>query len=164
MEERMAALFEPTDALLSAQYWGTCTREGYLEPEKMLMLSVLEDGLACFQEHLQAGDTRFREAEEWIMDDNSDYLFSFETICETLGLDPKHVRQELLRWKENLLATFPRCHAATSRGIRKRKQPKLILGTASGTRRGNPVPLSACATGARRPSLRPVPWASPEHP
>jgi hypothetical protein len=42
----------------------------------------------------------FKEAEEWIMEKNSDWFFSFENICETLELYPDYIRQGLLRWKE----------------------------------------------------------------
>jgi hypothetical protein len=32
-----------------------------------------------------------------------DGLLSFDTICETLGINPEYVRQGLLRWKEKRL-------------------------------------------------------------
>ena len=34
------------------------------------------------------------------MDRNDDWLFSFENLCEVLGLDPDFVRSGLARWKE----------------------------------------------------------------
>lgn len=76
------------------------TREG----EEGLMLAVLKDAIETFQIYLLAEDKRgkklFHEAEEWILETNSDWIFSFENICEVLGLDPNYVRQGLLGWKE----------------------------------------------------------------
>ncbi|MEK7210101.1 MAG: hypothetical protein AAB070_01645, partial [Candidatus Binatota bacterium] len=102
VEEKVTSLFQP-DTLLPAQYLETFRRKAPLEPEKRLMLSVLEDAVACFQKHLFSRDPRgralFRNAEEWIEEEGSDWLFSFENICEVLDLDPHYVRQGLLRWK-----------------------------------------------------------------
>jgi hypothetical protein len=85
-----------------------------LEPEKRLMLAVIEDAVACFQKYIHARDTRgrtmFREAEQWILEKNSDGLFSFESVCEVLGLNPDYVRHGLMQWKEAKLASRPRAN------------------------------------------------------
>ena len=47
----------------------------------------------------------FQEAEEWFLEKDSDELFSFGSICETLGLHPDHIRQGLMVWKEARLKT-----------------------------------------------------------
>ena len=69
-EERVASLFQP-DTLLPEQYLETFRRKAPLEPEKRLMLAVLEDAVACFQKYVLSRDNRgkgmFREAEEWIL-------------------------------------------------------------------------------------------------
>ncbi len=74
------------------------------EAEEGLMLAVLEDAIESFRTHVfsedKKGKQRFQEAEEWILETNSDWLFSFEIICEVLGLDHNYLRQGLLRWKE----------------------------------------------------------------
>ena len=102
VQEKVGSLFQP-DVLLPAQYFETLRRKT-LEPEEKLMLAVLEDGVACFLKYLRAenrtGKTLFRDAEEWIWAENSDWLFSFENICEALGLSPTYVRRGLLRWME----------------------------------------------------------------
>ena len=48
VEEKVSSLFQP-DTLLPAQYFETFRRKSHLEPEKRLMLAVLEDAVACFQ-------------------------------------------------------------------------------------------------------------------
>jgi hypothetical protein len=109
-DERIASLFEP-DTLLSAQYFGNLRRKTLLEPEKRLMLAILEDAINCYQDNLLAKRGRagrlFTEAEEWILEKGSDWIFSFKNICETLGFNPEYVRQGLLRWKEKKTTKYP---------------------------------------------------------
>jgi len=50
-DEKIASLFQP-DTLLSAQYFDTLRRKTLLEPEKRLMLAILEDAINCFQDNL----------------------------------------------------------------------------------------------------------------
>ena len=107
MEKNRASLFQP-DVLLAAQYLETFRTEIYLQSEKRLMLAVLEEAVLCFQKHIAAGNRRrkalFRDAEAWIVEENSDWLFSFENTCQVLGFDPDYLRRGLLRWKEKKLA------------------------------------------------------------
>ncbi|HJU61881.1 MAG TPA: hypothetical protein VJ864_07525 [Candidatus Binatia bacterium] len=102
MEERVTSLFQP-DTLLPEQYLETFRRKLHLEPEKKLMLAVLEDAIACFQKYVFARDGKgkmlFQEAEDWVLDNNSDWLFSFGNVCETLGFSPEYLRQGLAQWK-----------------------------------------------------------------
>jgi hypothetical protein len=68
-----------------------------LQPEKKLMLAVLEDALTRFERHLPCHDRLFREELNWFMDMKSEPVFSFENICDSLQLDPTSVRKYLLR-------------------------------------------------------------------
>ena len=74
------------------------------EREERLMLAVLESAVEDFQKYVLArkpsGKKLFQQAEEWFLEKDSDDLFSFENICETLQLHPDYIRQGLLRWKE----------------------------------------------------------------
>jgi hypothetical protein len=103
IEERSFSLFQP-DTLLPAQYLATTRRTFHLEPEKRLMLAVLEDGIACFQQYAAAsrpkGRTLFQEAQEWILDEDDGGLYSFTNICDALGFDPDYLREGLRRWKD----------------------------------------------------------------
>ena len=96
-------LFDPSDIGLLEMLLKKDTREG----EEGLMLAVLGDAIEYFQKYLLAKDEKgkklFREAEEWILEKNSDWFFSFENICEVLRLHPDYVRQGLLCWKEAAL-------------------------------------------------------------
>ncbi len=69
---------------------------------RALMLALLEDAVACFQGRFfkpsRTNDKLFQEAEEWIHS-NDDHVFSFNNVCETLGLDPANLRKGLEQWK-----------------------------------------------------------------
>jgi hypothetical protein len=102
-EDRIASLFQP-DALLSEQYLDNFRRTIPLEPEKALLLAVLEDGVRCFQDNVLPRNRKkrmlFEEAQEWLFSDDPDWLFSFVSICSALGLDPNYIRRGLRQWQE----------------------------------------------------------------
>jgi hypothetical protein len=72
------------------------------EGEKELMLAVLEDAINIFQRYLVAGNEKeskqFQEVQEWILGKNGHWLYSFDNVCETLGLDPSYLRRGLRAW------------------------------------------------------------------
>jgi len=81
------------------------------EGEEGLMLAVLEDAIETFRMYVLAENKRgkrlFQEAEEWILEKDSDWFFSFENICGVLGLEPNYLRVGLMRWKEARLKGRP---------------------------------------------------------
>jgi hypothetical protein len=103
-DEKLASLFQP-DTLLSAQYFDTLRRKTGLEPEKRLLLALLEDAIMNFQDNRFSQNSKhrrlFEEAEQWITTPGGDWMFSFDNVCEALGFNPEYVRRGLLRWKEN---------------------------------------------------------------
>ena len=109
VDERIAALFEPD--ILSAHDFENLRRRTLLEPEKKLMLAVLEDAINCFQDNLMArsvsGKKLFEEAEAWILEQDGQWLFSFESICNVLNINPGYVRRGLLQWKQKKLPNHP---------------------------------------------------------
>jgi len=80
------------------------------EREERLMLAVLENAVEDFQKYVLVrkprGKKLFQEAEEWFLERNSDELFSFENICDTLQLHPDYMRQGLMVWKQAKLKTL----------------------------------------------------------
>ena len=95
MKENILTLFG-SDASMPEQFAETF-RSKQLQPEKALLLAVLEDAIECFlTDHAakdHAGKEQFQEAEEWIMQTGDDWIFSFENVCELLGFDPEYLRQ-----------------------------------------------------------------------
>src|SRR5258706_7767103 len=105
-EEKGLSIFQ-SDILISAQFRATYERKFHLDPERTLLLAVLQDAIVCFQEFLFATSKKkqalFVEAEEWIFDEDKSYLYSFENVCELLGFEASYMRQGLSRWKETAL-------------------------------------------------------------
>lgn len=90
----------PADPVVNEQFF----KSGFRPAEERLMLAVLQDAVKCFQEHVLAQHLwekkLFQEAENWILEKNTNWLFSFENICETLELNPDYIRRGLLVWKK----------------------------------------------------------------
>ena len=107
MEERVSSLFQP-DTLLPEQYLDTFRRKVHLEPEKKLLLAILEDAIACYQKYTFARDGKgkalFREAESWVGEKGNEAVFSFDSVCEMLGFDPEYLRRGLETWTSTALA------------------------------------------------------------
>ena len=102
MDERIGSLFQP-DTLLSEDYAANFRRKIPLEPERTLLLAVLEDGIRCFQENLFAVNgkrrTLFDEAKEWLFSDDANWFCSFVSICTLLNLEPSYIRRGLRDWE-----------------------------------------------------------------
>jgi hypothetical protein len=109
--DALAELFGP-EIVLPEQIASGYRDDSYLSGEKALMLAVLEDGIRCFQEHLRNPRLNPRllseQAEEWIRAEDWDWPFSFNNVCDTLGLDPAALRAALLRWKARMTAAARR--------------------------------------------------------
>jgi hypothetical protein len=92
--------FGPADPVVNEQFF----KNGIRLAEERLMLAVLQDAVECFQDYVLAQyvweKKLFQEAEDWILEKNTHWPFSFENICETLQLNPEYIRRGLLVWKE----------------------------------------------------------------
>jgi hypothetical protein len=92
--------YGPADPVVYEQFFANGIRGG----EERLMLAVLQDAVECFQKYVLTQyvweKTLFQEAQDWILDKNTGWYFSFENICETLQLNPDYIRRGLLAWKE----------------------------------------------------------------
>ena len=98
MEEKTFATIA-SDAGAQYRYFDNFRRSEYLEPERVLLLALLEDAIHCYRKFAgarnRAGRQQFREAEEWLMGGGDGWVFGFENVCELLGLDPEYVRRGL---------------------------------------------------------------------
>jgi len=80
-------------------------------PEGRLALAVLEDAVDCFQKHVLATKARhrrlYREAEAWLFADSRgktmDAAFTFDYICDSLGIDRDSMRRGLMDWRDRAL-------------------------------------------------------------
>ncbi|MGH7847019.1 MAG: hypothetical protein ACREQW_17890 [Candidatus Binatia bacterium] len=101
--ENVACHFQ-ADAHLPKQYFAERERDACLEPEKRLMLAILEEAVYCFQDNYPAQQGRrkrlFDSAHRWFFGVSGDWIFSFENICSVLSFSPGYVRKGLVKWRE----------------------------------------------------------------
>ena len=83
-----------------------------LTAEQRLMLALLADAINVFQQGVVSRATRKRllyiDAERWIMmtGKTASHAFSFDTVCEALGIDAGVLRRRLVLWKHRVLRDF----------------------------------------------------------
>ena len=87
------------DPLVGRQYLDTIRRSEHPEPENTLLAAILEDAVQEYRKYGYANDpkskTRFNEVEEWFNRRGKEWIFSFDNVCELLGLDPQYIRRRL---------------------------------------------------------------------
>ncbi|HEX6437693.1 MAG TPA: hypothetical protein VF182_11220 [Candidatus Binatia bacterium] len=88
-----------SDDTLTEEFFAAYRRGEHLEPEKHLLMAILQDAIHDYRKHRQVrspeGKAYFREAEQWITAVDGSWIFSFTNICEILGLDADYVRRGL---------------------------------------------------------------------
>ncbi len=89
--------------LLAQEPGGGSKATGLAPGERALMLAVLEDGIRCFLGMVHYDRTNpqilARQAEYWLRLDDWESPFSFNNICEALGLDFAVTRATILGWQ-----------------------------------------------------------------
>ena len=92
------------DIFLPSQFYGSGGLSRKLEGEKRLMIAVLKDAVECLEKYRGSRNSvarsHYENAIEWVMDNGTDWLFSFTNICDLLGFDPQYLRDVLLK-REN---------------------------------------------------------------
>jgi hypothetical protein len=133
------AELEP-EVMLPSQYFGGANVDASFQPEKRLMLAVLEDAVGTFQKYVNArernGQHLYEEVEEWFDSDDQEWPYSFVNVSQALGLDVAYLRSGLHRWRD-------RQRSAQSTGGNVVRFPfrrvngsrHMITGRASGLRR-----------------------------
>jgi hypothetical protein len=68
------------------------------------MVTVLELGVNDYIKLARARAPReleaWHEVEAWVENRDARWLYSFENICDVLGLEPEYLRRGLHTWKE----------------------------------------------------------------
>lgn len=95
------------EVVLPSQFYGKGGLDASLQPEKRLMLAVMEDAVGTFQKYVWARDRASQrllaEVEDWFASDDLDWPYSFVNICHSLGLEVGFMRGGLRRWKQEQL-------------------------------------------------------------
>jgi len=79
-----------------------------LTAEQRLMLALLADAINVFQQGAVSRATRKRllyiDAERWIMmaASTAPHAFSFDTVCDALGINSGVLRRRLILWKHQV--------------------------------------------------------------
>jgi hypothetical protein len=105
---RRAAAYERPSfvSALPEEFFDSRVKLAAVCPETALMYAVLEDAFLCFYMQFETEQPfvqRAREAENWFFSDDSRWFFSFVSVCDTLGLEPKYIRTKLKYWTPSRL-------------------------------------------------------------
>jgi len=116
VRESNAIEFAGPGFVLPEQIFDGPRKDANFSPERALMLAVLEDGIRCFREFANGRSVharqRSREAEQWLRAKDWDWPFSFNNVCDCLGLDPDYLRGRLLRLKYDFLVAQAKARVA----------------------------------------------------
>jgi len=111
--DQLASLLLPlfSDGTLTPlTYLDVSHRRSYQEPEQKLLFALLNDAVYCFQRHFgarsRAGIKLFFAAEQWLMQRGDDWPFSFENVCQHLGIEANSLREALQHWKNCRLVSM----------------------------------------------------------
>ena len=101
--DAVSGLFEP-DVILPSQFFEGDKR-GLRGGERKLMAALLADGI---EEYIQVcarlsnlvtpADVRRSDALEWVHTKDPEYIFSFDNVCDCLGIDADFLRYGLARY------------------------------------------------------------------
>lgn len=84
------------ETVLPSQFHTNHKRLNALQPEKRLMLAVMEDAVTT----VLRGVSGAAETQAWFEDDDFTWPYSFANLCDALGLDRHAVRAGLRRQRE----------------------------------------------------------------
>ena len=105
-------LFGQPDVIVIDEYLHVYRSRNAYAPEIRLIAALLKDAIDCYLKHrsdkTRRGKRVFNEAAHWIFNRQEDGLFSFESVCEILKIDPDYIRRVLSKnLREPLQMTKP---------------------------------------------------------
>ena len=105
------------DVLLPSQYFDAI-RGGALCSEQRLILAVLVDAINVLHARNPMAGARkrhaFTEAAKWVLTRGNHYLFSFDSVCDALNIEPETLRERIglahgsidLEWPRHLRSNW----------------------------------------------------------
>lgn len=85
---------------------------GYAQgPVRSLMAAILFDGIQAYMNFVYETSNgrepkRYREAYKWVHDQKNGYIFSFDNVCEGLGIEPDWLRLGLANATQSKAVEF----------------------------------------------------------
>ena len=94
-------MLTPFTELLAREYFfSDRSLMGQQAGETVLQWEVFQDGLRQFREMTEDqtchNSPAMKEEEQWVLSDESEWPFSFVSLCEKFGMEPTSVRHALL--------------------------------------------------------------------
>jgi hypothetical protein len=87
-----------SEVLLPSQYFDAI-RGGAMCSEQRLILAVLVDAINVLQDRDPMAGARkrhaFAEAAKWVATKGNRYLFSFDSVCDALNIEPETLRERI---------------------------------------------------------------------
>jgi len=96
-------IFEP-EVVLPSQFFGE-VEAGLGGGERKLMAALLSDGVEAYLSQAVAiaeGRREKSDAREWVETIDKSYVFSFDNVCECLGINPDYLRLGLSRYVQSI--------------------------------------------------------------
>ena len=92
-------------------------RSSLSDPERMLMIAVLEDAVRCLLRSCTASVDRklralYEETHAWFCSSEQTELYDFENVCAVLGIDADWMRERILRLADARRAEATRAQPA----------------------------------------------------
>ncbi len=102
LADTLSNLIEP-DVMLPSQFFST-EEAGVRGGERKLMAALLSDGIEAYIAQATVPKVKRRanayDACEWVDTRDHSYVFSFDVVCESLGINPEYLRLGLNRYVE----------------------------------------------------------------
>ena len=73
-------------------------------PDQIADAKAMKNPVANTPENIAKGKALFEDAEQWIEEVSGVGIFAFDSVCETLGLNPDYLRRGIAEWKRAALA------------------------------------------------------------
>jgi len=122
------------DPIVAAAFFGSSSHNGPVSAERELMIAVLSDAIECFWKYRKSRAALsirlYQESKTWLFADNDNQPFSFQNICQTLGLEPSYIRRGILTGGESAPPADHRPLTASELGGRRNIKRKLKSGRA----------------------------------
>ncbi len=103
-QEQAQRLFGQPDVLVVNEFLDVYRNRPALTAERRLAAAVLRDAIDCYLRFCFVkkgrGKRIFQETEQWFFSGEEDGVFTFENLCEILGLTPGYIRRGLLDHKQ----------------------------------------------------------------
>lgn len=98
--DSLSGLFEP-DVVLPSQFM-IPDEKGLVGGERRLMAALLSDGIEAYIAQCTSPSCEKKsgkvDAAEWVDTIDYSYVFSFDNVCECLGINPEYLRIGLSRY------------------------------------------------------------------